>query len=938
MKGSDLDAPATYPEALSQGVAILSHQGKEVQKDERCSKDWRMVYSTGLETKGRVRLRTQMTQSIDHTTITAETLKAATRVLTQEKRSLFLKNVITKEHPHEGQKRCRRARVAQKGIESQSQSDKGRVLRTTCLNCGYKLECRDVKGASECMKIFGFMHGITNPELIKRLHDKISKSVDGMMKVTTTFLRGEVTPSNRERKKSFPSWKQQDAGQKQNFKKGGFRNQQRPKQKQDIFTLLTKTPKEILALDKGKFKPPPPMTTPVEKRNASKFYEFHREVGHATDDRKYHAKAAKKGEISGKDKSLVILMVQPWQRVAKQKITQTFSPESVISFPPLREEDGTEGPMIIEAEMGGHFVHCMYVDGGSSSEIMYEHCFNRFRPERNNKEAMSKENPGNSVHSPRNAKIPSGRRNGYTTEQQDHSAIMHNGFRTRDAAANNQPICRRKDPVAIHPEYPKKLWQYAPPGCQTTHGEKIRRQLEDVRGFQGLKQSMPQRRLSAAENRLEGTFLGYKVDVDGLRVCPDKIEAVLNLPSPKCLKDVQKLNGKLASLNRFLYKSAKKYLPFFKTLKKCTKKSDFQWTKEAKIAFKQMKKLIFELPILTAPKEKDELIMYLAAAKEAISAVLMMKRDKKQMHIYFVSRALQGPEVNYTQMEKLILALVSASKQLKRYFHAYTIAVITDQPIKHMLSNPEITGRLLKWRFELDEHDIHYRPRMLVKGQILADFIIKRPKDDHLDTLMDDKEEFSDPWILFTDRSSCIDGSRAGLIITNPKGIEFTYALRNSPSNKYPEEKTKKQTQSKMESTSFAHLRKQVLVEELKKKSIDEIEVLTIVEDEGSTWMTPIYEYLTYEIILEKRGRQEPYVARQANYVLREIHEGSCSVHSGPRTMVEKALRSGYYWTTMHTDARNLIRECSSCQVHRPVPRNPQQKLTPITSPWPFYK
>ncbi|GKB82097.1 hypothetical protein Tco_0948992 [Tanacetum coccineum] len=50
----------------------------------------------------------------------------------------------------------------------------------------------------------------------------------------------------------------------------------------------------------------------------------------------------------------------------------------MISFPPLGEEDRTEGPMIIEAEMGGHFIHHMYVDGVSSSEILYEHCFNRF--------------------------------------------------------------------------------------------------------------------------------------------------------------------------------------------------------------------------------------------------------------------------------------------------------------------------------------------------------------------------------------------------------------------------------------------------------------------------------------------------------------------------------------------------------------------------------
>ncbi|GJS37029.1 hypothetical protein Tco_0535411 [Tanacetum coccineum] len=259
------------------------------------------------------------------------------------------------------------------------------------------------------MKISGFMHGITNPELIKRLHDKIPKSEDEMMRVTTAFLRGEVAASNRERKKSFLSWKQQEANQKQNFKKGGFRNQQRSERKQDRFALLTKTPKEIFALDKGKFKAPPPMTTPVEKRNANKFCEFHGEVGHNTDEcmhlrkqieemlkagklshlvkeikqnnGKEQPKVTKKGETAGKDKAMAILMVQPWERVARQKITQSFSSNSEISFPPLGEDEGTEGPMIIEAEIGGHCVHRMYVDGGSASEILYEHCFSRLRPE-----------------------------------------------------------------------------------------------------------------------------------------------------------------------------------------------------------------------------------------------------------------------------------------------------------------------------------------------------------------------------------------------------------------------------------------------------------------------------------------------------------------------------------------------------------------------------
>ncbi|GJV87468.1 hypothetical protein Tco_1531406 [Tanacetum coccineum] len=148
---------------------------------------------------------------------------------------------------------------------------------------------------------------------------------------------------------------------------------------------------------------------PKSTKAGAEARQFHGEVGHTTDEcihlkrqiekmlkaeklshlikdlkqsnGKDQAKVAKKQETLGKDNPLAILMVQLWQKVARQKITQTFSPESVISFPPLGEEDGTEGPMIIEAEIGGHCVHRMYVDGGSFSKILYERCFNRFCPE-----------------------------------------------------------------------------------------------------------------------------------------------------------------------------------------------------------------------------------------------------------------------------------------------------------------------------------------------------------------------------------------------------------------------------------------------------------------------------------------------------------------------------------------------------------------------------
>ncbi|GKB25125.1 reverse transcriptase domain-containing protein [Tanacetum coccineum] len=193
----------------------------------------------------------------------------------------------------------------------------------------------------------------------------------------------------------------------------------------------------------------------------------------------------------------------------------------------------------------------------------------------------------------------------------------------------------------------------------------------------------------------------------GIKLGLNKTEAVLQLPSPRTIKKVQSLNERLASLNRFLSKSAEKSLSLFKTLKKCIKKSDFHWTPDAEQAFKQLKQHFLELPLLVAPKLKEELIVYLFASHGAISAVLMTERGTVQMPVYF---------------------------RLWRYFQAHPIAVITDQLIKQIISRPDVAGRLQKWNVMLGEHNITYRPRTFVKGQILADFLKENPDESPPDT------------------------------------------------------------------------------------------------------------------------------------------------------------------------------------------------------------
>ncbi|GJQ95038.1 hypothetical protein Tco_0006177 [Tanacetum coccineum] len=101
-------------------------------------------------------------------------------------------------------------------------------------------------------------------------------------------------------------------------------------------------------------------------------------VGHNTDECMHLKKQIEEMLKAGK---LSHLIKELKQNNGKEQPKVSFSPNPEILFPPLGEDEGTEGPMIIEVEIRGHCVHRMYVDGESASKILYEHCFSRLRPE-----------------------------------------------------------------------------------------------------------------------------------------------------------------------------------------------------------------------------------------------------------------------------------------------------------------------------------------------------------------------------------------------------------------------------------------------------------------------------------------------------------------------------------------------------------------------------
>ncbi|GKD28287.1 reverse transcriptase domain-containing protein [Tanacetum coccineum] len=172
-----------------------------------------------------------------------------------------------------------------------------------------------------------------------------------------------------------------------------------------------------------------------------------------------------------------------------------------------------------------------------------------------------------------------------------------------------------------------------------------------------------------------------------------------------------------------------------------------------------MKELMEILPTLTASIKGKVLIIYLVALTESISAVLLAEREKRQVPIYFVSRVLQGAELNYPRLEKLILDLQT-------------------------LADPEKSGRIAKWAIELGEHDIEVKGRDSVKGQIPANFLVETPptedNEKEISKVGTKKEgaKLENMWKLYTDGASSSDGSGAGLMLISPEGKEYTYTLR----------------------------------------------------------------------------------------------------------------------------------------------------------------
>ncbi|GJU53349.1 reverse transcriptase domain-containing protein [Tanacetum coccineum] len=302
------------------------------------------------------------------------------------------------------------------------------------------------------------------------------------------------------------------------------------------------------------------------------------------------------------------------------------------------------------------------------------------------------------------------------------------------------------------------------------------------------------------------------------------------------------------SKQRFLSKSAEKSLLLFKTLKKCIKKSDFHWTSEAEQAFKQQKKHLSKLPLLVAPKPKEELIVYFSASHRAITSPNTGFRSQEVTEIF--------PSVPYCsyhqpthQTNNIPLRCGRAITKIERYarrrqYHvpskdireridpsgfpcreagrSTTRYVSGQNPIRAV---DIIHGRIIMFQFTASNNEAEYEA--LIAGLRIAAQMGVR----NVNVSVDSK------------------------LVANQ--VLGTYVAKEENMVKYLE---------KAKSLINGFGSGQVL----KEKYIHEEEVMTVVEEEGPTWMTPIIEYLKDETLLDDRNEASKLRIEARQYKLLE--------------------------------------------------------------------
>jgi hypothetical protein len=277
-----------------------------------------------------------------------------------------------------------------------------------------------------------------------------------------------------------------------------------------------------------------------------------------------------------------------------------------------------------------------------------------------------------------------------------------------------------------------------------------------------------------------GQLLGYLISERGIKGNLEKIQAIINMQPPKTLRHVQQLRGRLAALSRFISKLGEKALPFYQLLRKT---DNFTWTEEAQAAFDDLKHRLSTSPVLVTPREKELMLLYIAATNQVVSSALVVEVMLRTRKGWQGARGAKtgvlpqrGPVPDQVKVPPLSEAGVHHLHDREEAAALLRIPLHRGGGLDSSIQHPQ-QPQCHRAYFAMGNH-----PRALgdhvpttVSDQVAspADLIAEWTK-----VQMPKLPDLSNCWTIYVDGSKRVSGAGAGVVLVSPQGDKMRYVLR----------------------------------------------------------------------------------------------------------------------------------------------------------------
>jgi len=199
-------------------------------------------------------------------------------------------------------------------------------------------------------------------------------------------------------------------------------------------------------------------------------------------------------------------------------------------------------------------------------------------------------------------------------------------------------------------------------------------------------------------------YVGHNVGQGCLRTLVDKVKQIVNAPVPKTKKQLRSFLGLAGYYRRFVPSYATVAAPLTDLLRKGSS-NKLEWSQAQDSAFKQLKAMLSSQPVLRLPDHDKPYILRTDASDVGLGAVLLQEHEDGVYPVLYLSRKLNGPEKNYSVIERECLAIVWSVSKLQVYLYGKSFVLQTDhRPLLFLDQAKQTNARVMRWALALQSY------------------------------------------------------------------------------------------------------------------------------------------------------------------------------------------------------------------------------------------